>query len=326
MENAPIEGFEYFASPDYREKVGGKGNLLTDKLGATAMENFPRFFRIMASNVFGIFSARKRSFTDITDTMEELAVHGTLERTDGELMKNYPNEELWEDLTKYAWEKWRVTLGFTEVPQELIFREKAILFRYALVAIQEMDREKISKAPKLDAGEEVLAVYNSLGFAVNDIARWLRENAGIRCQSNHPLGGLVSTVPLAAKAGMGWFGRNGLLITPQYGQRQRIAPIFLESAIFPFMDSDRHLWIADYCAVCRCCERACPTGAIYTEGKMEGTFIPGVGLKKSCIEREKCYPYFNRTLGCSICVKICPFSRGGGTYDRLRKITAKRMQ
>ena len=240
-------------------------------------------------------------------------------------LDSFPNLKVWQSLSDYAMEKWRVKLGFTEVPAELIFRDKAILFKYALVAIQEMDKEKINTAPALDAGEEVLAVYNTLGLAVNDIARWLRKEYDIHCQANHPLGGLVNTVPLAVKAGLGWYGSNGLLITPEYGQRQRIAPIFIGDPIFKFTDSDQHKWIETYCAICRRCEKACPTGAILTQKIYHNEKIEGIGPARTCIDREKCYPYFNETLGCSICVKVCPFSRANGSYEHLKKVVEYRI-
>ena len=323
-ENAPLEGFEYFASEAYREKYEKKGNLLTDKFNSMVGKNFPRFIKIMGSNVSGIFSARKRSFTDISEYLTDLENNGQLTGSPEKLLESYPNAEMWQALTAYAWDKWRVLLGFTEVPTEVVFQNKAVLFKYALVAIQEMDKDKIATAPELDAGEEVLAVYNSLGVAVNDIARWLRKNYGLRCQSNHPLGGLVSTVPLAIKAGMGWGGRNGMLITPEFGQRQRIAPIFVEAPIFAFSDSDEHRWIEDYCALCHRCQKACPTGAILEDKIIGPVKIPSVGSVKTGIVREKCYPYFNATLGCSICVSVCPFSKGNGAYDKLRKVVENR--
>ncbi len=325
QDDAPVEGFEYFASDAYRKKIGKKGNLLTDKFGAMPISHFPRLLKIMGKNVTGIFSARRRSFTDIFGYLEDLEAAGRVIQDPEELMGSYPNDAIWQSLSEYAFDKWHVKFGFTEVPTELIFKDKAILFKYALVGIQEMNKEKINTAPDLDAGEEVLAVYNSLGIAVNDIARWLRSSYGIRCQANHPLGGLVNTVPLAVKAGMGWCGSNGLLITPEYGQRQRIAPIFIDSPIFEFTDSDKHRWIEAYCAVCRRCEKACPTGAILSEKIYHAETVDGVGPVRTSIEREKCYPFFNQTLGCSICVKVCPFSRANGTYDHLRKVIEKRI-
>jgi len=324
-ENAPVEGFEYFASDAYREKTGKRGNLVTDKFGATPLRNIPRLIKIMGKNIKGIFGARKKSFTDISGYLTELDDAGQINGGEDKYLESYPNSDIWRALSDYSSEKWCVKFGFTEVPVELIFKNKAILFKYALVAIQEMDKEKINTAPELDAGEEVLAVYNSLGLAVNDIARWLRKEYGIRCQANHPLGGLVSTVPLAVKAGMGWCGSNGLLITPEYGQRQRIAPIFIEAPIFEFTDSDEHRWIEEYCTLCERCQKACPTGAILKEKIYNSETIDGIGLIRTSIEREKCYPYFNETLGCSICVKVCPFSRTNGTYERLKKVMEKRI-
>lgn len=318
-DNAPREGFEYFASDDYRMKSGIKGNLVTDKFKSLPKTKIPRFFRIFFKNVKGIFSARRRSYADVAGYLDMLGKTGQIEQHTTSKLETYPNVSLWNALSGYAWDKWRVRLGFTEVPQEIIFKNKAILFRYALVAIQEMAKDRIDTAPALDAGEEVLAVYNSLGVAVNDIARWLRKNHGVNCQANHPLGGLVNTVPLAVKAGMGWSGCNGLLITPEFGQRQRIAPIFIEAPIFKFTDSNEHSWIEEYCKRCHRCQKACPTGAILEEKIVHLKQIPGVGHVKTSIEREKCYPYFNETLGCSICIKVCPFSRGNGTYERLKK-------
>ena len=321
--NAPVEGFGYFASTAYREKSGIHGNLFTDKFRAMPARNIPRLLKIMVKNIVGIFGARRRSFSDISGDLHFLERTGQIQHTSNNIMESYPNSEIWQAVSDYAWEKWRVTFGFTEVPAEIIFQDKAVLYKYALIAIQEMDREKINTAPALDAGEEVLAVYNSLGLAVNDIARWLRRNYGIHCQANHPLGGLVNTVPLAVKAGLGWCGCNGLLITPDYGQRQRIAPIFIDAPIFKYTDSDQHRWIEEYCSICHRCQKACPTGAILEEKMMNGEEIKGLGPVITSIDREKCYPYFNETLGCSICVKVCPFSKSNGIYQRLKENTEK---
>jgi ferredoxin len=323
-ENAPREGFEYFASDDYRKKIGRHGSLLTDKFSAMPLKHIPRLLKIMAKNVRGIFKARRESFTDIAKYLTQLEAVGTGHITSNQYLKSYPNADIWQSLSNYAMEKWSIKIGFTQVPSELIFKNKAILFRYAVVAIQEMKKGKIDTAPALDAGEEVLAVYNALGLAVNDIARWLRKEYGIRCQANHPLGGLVNTVPLAVKAGLGWVGSNGLLITPEFGPRQRIAPIFVEAPIFKVTDSDQHRWIETYCAICHRCEKACPTGAILEQKIFRTEKIEGVGLIRTSIEQEKCYAYFNQSLGCSICVKVCPFSKSNGTYKHLKQVIENR--
>lgn len=226
---------------------------------------------------------------------------------------------LWNDLLHYTRNNWDIVkVGFTEIPQQLIFQGKFILFRYALIFMQEMNKNRIDTAPNPPAGQEAMRVYASLGLAVNDIARWLRKR-GIRCQSNHPLGGLTLTPPLAGKAGMGWYGRQGVLITPEFGPRQRLAPIYVEHKLFEFTDNVEHKWIEKYCEKCGACARECPAEAIFEEKRPYIYNVLGLETIKKCIDADKCFPYFEANFGCSICIKICPFSEGKAAYDRLKK-------
>jgi NAD-dependent dihydropyrimidine dehydrogenase PreA subunit len=227
--------------------------------------------------------------------------------------------ELWKELNGFV-QKWNdVRLGFTELPQQMIFKGKFTLFRYAFVVSQEMKKDKIDQAPEFQAGQEVMRVYGSLGLVVNEIARWLRRR-GMRCQSNHPLGGLTNTPSLAGKAGMGWQGRSGLLITPEFGPRVRLAPVFIEHKYFEFTDNREHDWIENYCELCQRCEKECPGQAIYSEKVVTIEDVPGIGAIRTCIDREKCFEYFIKSLGCSVCVKVCPFSKGEDIYQQLKSI------
>jgi ferredoxin len=317
--NADQEGFDYFQCDEFIRNHSVHGSLVKDKFLSMPRRNLPKMLNVMRKNIISIMRGREACFSDLNQYLDQMDETGILIDKGHPRMSTYPNQDLWEALRGYAWEKWQVLIGFTEMPEQLIFKGKAVLFKYALVCIQEMAQEKIALAPELEAGEEVLHVYNTLGIAVNDIANWLRKNEHIKCQSNHPLGGLVNTTPLAAKAGMGWQGQNGLLITPQFGQRQRIAPIFIESKLFEYTDNQAHTWIEDFCQSCKKCQRACPVQAIYDERKVNIQDVPGIGQTKTCIDRVKCYPKFNETLGCSICVSVCPFSRGGQSYEKIKK-------
>ncbi len=229
-----------------------------------------------------------------------------------------PQPGLWSELSEWVGKKWDdVILGFTELPSQMIFKGKSTLFKYAIVVGQEMKKDKIDYAPDFRAGKEVMRVYGSLGLVVNDIAKWLRKK-GVRCQSNHPLGGLTNTPSLAGKAGMGWIGQNGLLITREYGPRLRLAPVFVEHPYFDYTDNLDHVWIEDYCRLCMRCMKECPTQAIFSEKKVRMDDVPGIGKWKTCLDRDRCFDYFWKTMGCSVCVKVCPFSRAGDTYDRLK--------
>ena len=268
---------------------------------------------------------------DTTDTMQDMR-KGMIQSwedikpyfTQLEPTKFETRPGLWDELNRFVSKNWNdVRIGFTELPQQMIFREKFTLFRYALVASQEMKKDKIDLAPDIQSGQEVMRVYASLGLVVNEIARWLRTQ-GLRCQSNHPMGGLVNTPSLAGKAGMGWQWRSGMMVTPEYGIRVRLAPVFVEHKCFEFTDNRAHDWIEEYCELCRNCERECPSQAISSQKMVNVDNVPGIGAIQTCISREKCLETFTKTMGCCICIKVCPFSKGDGTYEQLKAVVEQK--
>jgi ferredoxin len=323
-EDSKQEGFEYFYSNMTMKTLLGFISRFLHIGEGLDFINRIKMFRAMIRNFRTIFKGREQSYEDLEPYYQKIEKSGDLSSSKNqELIEEYPNRQLWEDLVNYAKQNWGINLGFTKLPTQLIFKGKAVLFRHAIVCIQEMQKEMIKHAPNSIAGAEVMRVYGSLGLAVNDIAQWLRSK-GINSQANHPLGGLVNLPPLAAKAGMGWQGRHGLLITPEFGPRHRIAPIFIAEKVFKYTDNQKHEWIEQWCDKCGKCKRACPTSAIKSKKEVSIRGIPGIGSTRTCINREKCFPYFNKTFGCSVCIKVCPFSNGIETYNRLKKAVKKK--
>ena len=303
------EGFEYLfnARPDLKP-LNGNNDKSANPLQRLRRMGMPiRAMGTMMKIMRNIQNGMRQSWEDIDPYFSEL-----------ESRPFVPKPQLWNELNNFIIKKWDdVNIGFTELPQQMIFQGKYTLFRYALVVTQEMKKDKIDHAPNFQAGQEVMRVYSSLGLVVNEIARWLRKQ-GVRCQSNHPMGGLTNTPSLAGKAGMGWQGRSGLLITPEYGPRVRIAPVFIEHKCFEFTDNRDHDWIERYCEQCHFCEKVCPAHAILAQKVGNVDSVPGIGRIRTCIDREKCFEFFLRTMGCSMCVKVCPFSKAGDTYNQLK--------
>ncbi len=206
-------------------------------------------------------------------------------------------------------------IGYTRLPRELIFRKKAVAFDRAIVLLKEMDRDKINQAPSLETFKMVFETYDSLGKNVNELCEFLREH-GYNAHGTHPLAGLTLYPPLAARAGLGWHGRHGLLMTPQFGPRQRIAAIFTDIEDLPLSEENPHTWIPEFCATCGLCIRACPPGAIREEP------LPhGAGLKTHII-RKKCLPYFNNHQGWTVCIKECMFTKLG--YEKIHQRFSRR--
>jgi epoxyqueuosine reductase QueG len=192
-----------------------------------------------------------------------------------------------------------------------------VLFDNAIVLAMEMSKEKIDKAASQETLTMVFGTYDDLGKAANRIAEFLREH-GYAAQADHPLGGLVLFPPLAQKAGIGWIGKHGLLITPEFGPRVRLAAVYTSIKNLPFVDSNVHGWIDEYCKTCGICINQCPPQAI-----LEGTVTHDTG-RVTNIKQQECFEYFAQYYGCSICVKVCPFSKAGDTYERLKAVVEKR--
>jgi epoxyqueuosine reductase len=109
----------------------------------------------------------------------------------------------------------------------------------------------------------------------------------------------------AAKAGLGWIGKNTNLISPDTGSFVFIGSLIIDIPLQ--YDSP----VNDLCSDCNRCIRACPTGAI---------------IKPHVLDARKCISYLtienkgdidtgfrdrfgNRVFGCDICQDVCPWNR-----------------
>jgi len=218
--------------------------------------------------------------------------------------------EFLDELVEYARSVGVDSIGFTKLRREEIFQEQGILHENAIVLTQEMDWDKMEAAPSRPTMVMIMRTYNTLGIAANKIADYLREH-GFSAHAGHPLGGLALYTPLALRAGLGWVGRNGLLITPEFGPRVRIAAVYTSIENLPFAESNDHSWISDYCSTCGLCIRKCPPGAIQDES------ITHESGRVTYVTLDKCFAYFAEYYGCSICIKVCPFNRQ--PYLKLKK-------
>jgi len=205
---------------------------------------------------------------------------------------------------------------YVKLPHDLIFQEYGVFFDNAIILAMEMSKETIDRAPSQATLNMVFGTYDDLGKAVNKITKFLRDH-GYAAQADHPLGGLVLFPPLAQKAGIGWVGKHGLLITPEFGPRVRLAAVYTIIGNLPFAESNIHGWIEDYCEICGICVQQCPPKAILHESVTHETG------RTTHISQQDCFEYFAQYYGCSVCVKVCPFSESADAYDRLRTVVER---
>ncbi|MFX0056621.1 MAG: hypothetical protein ACFFAX_07815 [Promethearchaeota archaeon] len=221
-----------------------------------------------------------------------------------------------DTLKEFAYSQGVDIIHFTKLPRDLIFQEFGVLYDNAIILAMEMSQEKIDQAPSQATFKMVFDTYDDLGIAANRIAAFLREH-GYAAQADHPLGGTVLYPPLAQRAGIGFVGKHGLLITPKFGSRVRLAAVYTSIQNLPDMKENNHNWIADYCKICGLCIKKCPAKAI-----LEETIVRNTGINTDIVQRD-CFEYFVVNYGCSVCIKVCPFSKGIDAYERLKQVVEK---
>jgi len=123
--------------------------------------------------------------------------------------------------------------------------------------------------------------HKALPIPASQIIDWEKQTAHL----SHKM--------IALRAGIGWIGRNNLLVHPDFGSKIRLATVLTDLPLKADKPTEK------YCGECKKCIEACPVSAI-SETHKEWN-------KTACLEKLK---YFAKAHNvgqyiCGLCVKIC---------------------
>ncbi len=108
----------------------------------------------------------------------------------------------------------------------------------------------------------------------------------------------------ATSAGLGWIGKNGLLINPEYGPRLSLATVLTDAPFRPGKPVEFCL-----CGECRFCMDYCPSGAITgAEWSRNAPFVELVELSACRAHKTNKKPTEGKP-NCGLCINICPYGR-----------------
>jgi epoxyqueuosine reductase len=188
-------------------------------------------------------------------------------------------------------------------PTLLVDGAKSVIsfaFNYYAESVFEKGSPKISRYAYGEDYHEV--IKEKLKELLHNIQQHYGEING-RC--------FVDSAPIldrawAKKSGLGWVGKNTMLINKQAGSYFFLAEMIVDVAL----EYDSTIY-KDYCGTCNKCVEACPTQAINGDKTMDGSKCISyftIELKNE-IPAEMQNQWNDWMFGCDICQEVCPWNR-----------------
>ncbi|MGI6664956.1 MAG: 4Fe-4S double cluster binding domain-containing protein [Christensenellaceae bacterium] len=182
------------------------------------------------------------------------------------------------------------------------------------IALDPVVVSRIPSGPHIDYSIDYNHLNKNLDVLAEDTAWWL-EQAGFRAfplsRKNAPYSNDTSRTILPYKtvarlAGLGFIGKNALLITKEYGAAQRFTTVLTDA---PFATNDTYL--EPLCKSCTACREICPGSAIHgVTWDLEtdrDTLVDHKACQEAVKKRGVDLPL--RSVTCGLCVAACPFTK-----------------
>jgi epoxyqueuosine reductase len=189
-------------------------------------------------------------------------------------------------------------------PQKLHENTKSIIslsYNYFKEESQEDDPEQI-KISKYARGRDY---HKVLKKKLKLIIEWLKKEVG-----DVSARGFVDSAPImervwAEKSGIGWVGKNSLLLTKGVGSYFFLAEIFVD------IELDYDVSVKNFCGTCTKCIDACPTQAIvapYVVDSKKCISYLTIEYKGNELPSHYSENSQNWIYGCDICQDVCPIN------------------
>jgi len=187
-------------------------------------------------------------------------------------------------------------------PQKLVPGAKSVI---TVLLNYYTEKKQVSGAPvisKYTFGKDYHKVIKrKLKNVLRDIKKEFPEVSGRYFVDSAP----VLEHAWAVKSGLGWIGKNSLLISKKLGSYVFIGEIILNLEL----DYDKPM-VKEFCGSCQLCIHECPTHAILPDRKVDSNKC----ISYHTIENKTSLPenlkdnFFHRLVGCDICQDVCPWN------------------
>ena len=222
-------------------------------------------------------------------------------------------------ITQYD-ERWQYTHRFSDMsgverPSEV---DESLV--NVIVVAQPMDYDWIRTVPSALSGAATGLGYSHDALVVLSLTQYIR-NLGYRAIAS--MNDTSTAIPYAIQAGLGEYGRNGLLITKAFGPRVRLGKIYTDLPLAH--DAPVSFGVKALCNTCHRCTSGCPVKAIPDGEPSAQTHNQSnlKGVRKWTVDGEKCFGYWAaQNSDCSICIRVCPYNKD---YSKRRHHIGRRL-
>ncbi|MEP7323006.1 MAG: tRNA epoxyqueuosine(34) reductase QueG [Saprospiraceae bacterium] len=189
-------------------------------------------------------------------------------------------------------------------PAELVFGAKSVIslaYNYYRPVVVEEGK------PKISIYAQGTDYHKVIKKKLKHLWQTIQTSLDVKATARY----FVDSAPVmerqwAASAGLGWLGKNTLLIHPKHGSYFFLAEIICD------LDLQPDIPIHDHCGTCTRCIDACPTEAIDSRGYV---LKADQCISYLTIETKKDIPdtltdkMENWVFGCDICQQVCPWNK-----------------
>lgn len=204
-------------------------------------------------------------------------------------------------------ERWVYSHNFSRKTQQTTTLDLPKNISHVILLILPMDYELSKTIPSALGGSTTGMGYATSLNCATSLAQFI-TNLGYEAIAS--LNDTAQSIPLAIQAGLGEYGRNGLLITPEFGPNVRIAKVFTDLPLAA--DQPIEFGVKAFCDNCRKCSDACPVKAI-EKAEPQNTppnFSSHSLLKKWTVNAERCFKFWvGMNTDCAICIRVCPYNK-----------------
>ncbi len=203
--------------------------------------------------------------------------------------------------------RWEYSNKFSDISNKSRPAEIPETLDNVIVVAQPMDYEWIKTVPSALSGSATGLGYSQDALVVLSLAQYI-HNLGYNAIAS--MNDTSLAIPYAIKAGLGEYGRHGLLITPKYGPRIRLGKIYTNLPLAH--DKPIAFGVREFCEICRRCTEGCPVKAISDGPPSKEIYNQSNirGVRKWSVDGEKCFGFWTaQNTDCSICIRVCPYNK-----------------